>query len=166
MSDDPAALSDAAKLCLSCGLCCDGTLSRDAPLVEPGDLAIATRQRLRVLPDAGVFELKCSRLDGARCEVFPDRPSICGSFECALLARHRTEGGPLEEKLEAIRRTKELLAMLREKGMDPTSGVRTISSDAADGFEIFGAINELMQRLHTDFVSAKPAPKPLVKKPD
>ncbi len=161
MSDEPE-LSDAAKICLACGLCCTGVLGPHAPLLEPGDLEIAKRNRLRVIPEQGVIELPCPRLDGTKCEVYQDRPHICGSFECSLLVRHRTEGGPVEEKIAAVTRTKQLLAFLESKGMNLHAGAdRKIEMSGDDGFELMAVVSELMHRLNTDFVNETPYREPL-----
>lgn len=74
------------SLCLACGLCCNGALFRDVEL-QPGDDAArlrflgfpvkTTRGRTR-LPQP------CPALDGCRCGIYPERPSRCRQFDCAL----------------------------------------------------------------------------------
>jgi hypothetical protein len=158
----PSELSGSARLCLACGLCCSGVLSPAAPLLQPGDLTVATRARLRVIPEEGVFALPCPRLNGTRCETYIDRPAVCGTFRCALLARFEDQGGPIEPHLAAITRTKELLAFAESKGMSFAPGAeRKMQASGADAYEMMSAVHELMQRLHTDFVGAEPLPDPL-----
>jgi Fe-S-cluster containining protein len=161
MSDETE-LSPGAKLCLACGLCCTGVLGPHAPLLEPDDLAIAKRNRLRVIPEEGVFELPCPRLDGTKCEVYLDRPHICGSFRCTLLARLQDEGGPIEPFIDAVTRTKELLAYLESKGMSLHAGQdRKIEASGDDAYEMMSVVAELMQRLQTDFVNTSPYREPI-----
>lgn len=68
-------------LCLSCGLCCDGTLFRYVPL-EPKE---ARRLAGRVTPCEGGMEQPCRALDGVHCTVYDDRPTTCRAFRCLAL---------------------------------------------------------------------------------
>ena len=81
--------SVASDLCLSCGMCCNGTIFEYADLKESEHetvvrLGISSRSDLA--RDPSTFPLPCSRLDGARCTCYGDgRPSVCGDFSCDLL---------------------------------------------------------------------------------
>ncbi|MBL8920184.1 MAG: YkgJ family cysteine cluster protein [Myxococcaceae bacterium] len=72
-----------SALCLSCGVCCDGTLFATAPLA-PGEAA-RLAERVSVL-DADTMEFPCRALDGVRCTIYDDRPRICREFNCLVLA--------------------------------------------------------------------------------
>ncbi len=151
MSDGP----DLGRICQSCGLCCNGTLYRRARLRD-GEIESAKRNKLRVLESGEGFEQPCSRLENNTCSIYAERPYTCQKFECALLARHRMEGGPVEPGLEAVRRAKELIAILESKGLDMTPGAeRTITADGPEGFELMALTAELMQRLDRDFRRAE-----------
>lgn len=64
-------------LCLSCGLCCDGSLFWAVPL-EPGEA-------LPVPLDAdGRLRQPCACFDGA-CTIYADRPAGCRDFTCHVL---------------------------------------------------------------------------------
>jgi Fe-S-cluster containining protein len=82
-----------ARLCLTCGLCCDGTLFADVEL-QSGDAAERLRalgQKLRRGKEAeGKAVLKfaqpCSALGAdCRCAFYAERPARCREFDCALL---------------------------------------------------------------------------------
>lgn len=162
MSDETE-LSPSAKLCLACGLCCTGILSPSAPLLKPGDLTVASRNRLRVIPEEGAFALPCPRLNGTKCETYKDRPTICGTFRCALLAKLQDEGGPVEPHLAEVARTKELLGFLESRGMNLHSGAdRKIEASGPDAFEMMAVVSELMDKIHTHFVGAETYPDALV----
>ena len=79
------------SLCLSCGLCCDGTLFRRVAL-DPGE---STRlgTRVRLSEDDGSLVQPCRALSGKKCGVYEDRPSVCRKFRC--LALEQLEAGDL-----------------------------------------------------------------------
>lgn len=74
------------SLCLTCGLCCDGTLF-SAALLEPGE-ADALGGRIR-RNDAGNRLLqRCPALGpqaDCKCAVYAERPHACRSFKCTVL---------------------------------------------------------------------------------
>lgn len=128
-------------LCRSCGLCCDGSLFGLVGL-RTEELAVATKNRLRVLPRGNGFEQPCPALrthdDGHACAVYAERPQACCTFTCRLYERHRREGGPLEVRLDAVRRVRALLR-----------AVETASSTDADARQ--AVVAELSQRMEDDF---------------
>jgi uncharacterized protein len=112
-------------LCTRCGLCCDGSLFAD---VELADQAEATRLEIMGLEidDSADRELllqPCSALQGRRCGIYAHRPKCCRTFECGLLQNVRRGAVSVEraaeqiaETLKRIRRVKELLAQLGQRG--------------------------------------------------
>lgn len=82
-----------SKLCLACGLCCNGVIFADVKLAA-GDNA----ERLKAL-GLPLEEVKgrktaggqhrllqpCAAFDGSRCRVYAERPGCCRKFECVLL---------------------------------------------------------------------------------
>jgi hypothetical protein len=49
--------------------------------------------------------------------VYADRPRSCRAFACRLYERHAREGGPIQVRLDAVRRVRELLALLDAGGL-------------------------------------------------
>lgn len=102
-------------LCRSCGLCCDGRLFGCVPLA-PDEVERGRKNRLLVLPRGNAFEQSCSALsregESCACSIYADRPRACRAFACRLHDRHRREGGPLEARLDAVRRVQALLRLL------------------------------------------------------
>lgn len=99
---------DATRVCLSCGMCCDGTLFDRAPLkaneVEPARASV-----LKVLqtPDGGhALAQPCAALKTAGCSIYEQRPAACRRYECPLL---RALADDEVTELEAI----ELVARVR-----------------------------------------------------
>jgi uncharacterized protein len=149
--------SDLATLCQSCGMCCDGSLFGVARL-EPDEVSGARKNRLPVLDSERGFHQPCPALapvgdtgEGQRgCSIYEERPRACRSFTCRLLARFAREGGPLEPRMAAVRRVRELVAFLDSTGLRPPDfdGERAGGSPAADAF------TELMACLERDFARA------------
>ena len=88
---DGGGVNPAEQLCLSCGMCCDGTLF-DGVQLEAGDNA----KKLKALglpvsisrgkTPIARFPQPCSALCADRtCRVYADRPSQCRVFECGVL---------------------------------------------------------------------------------
>lgn len=75
------------SLCLSCGLCCDGTMFRVVPLDEGESESLqASGAPVRFTFD-GKLEQCCGALRGDKtCAVYSQRPRICRAFRCLALA--------------------------------------------------------------------------------
>src|SRR4051794_40492279 len=129
-------------LCRSCGLCCDGSLFGRVTL-EAEEVRGARALHLHVLERGNAFEQPCSALstldDRCACSIYEGRPRACRAFTCRLYDRHRREGGPLEERLEAVRAVRALLQSLA-----------TTRDDEARR----SAIAELSERTEEDFARA------------
>ena len=145
---------DLARLCQSCALCCDGSLFGFVVL-QPGEAKAARKNRLRVIRDGHGFEQRCSALQTAgaggprRCAIYAERPLACRHFTCRLYERHRTQGGPIEARLAAVKRVRELVASLEATGLTP-------ADFEGDGSKRPAApiYAELMERLGDDFARA------------
>ncbi|MFT3713889.1 MAG: YkgJ family cysteine cluster protein [Archangium sp.] len=98
-------------LCLTCGLCCDGTLFKDVAL-QPGE-AERIRSRTRINEDGTRLLQGCSALAGdCRCGVYEDRPLTCRRYRCAVLRALEKNECTSEEAHGAIAEVIELRAEL------------------------------------------------------
>ena len=101
----PDTLSLASRLCLACGMCCDGTVHAFARIqaadVEPAQAAgFAPYDTPDGLP---AFPRPCRYLDGAACRRYMDwRPSICGDYFCKLQKRVATDECAEDEAFQLI----------------------------------------------------------------
>lgn len=81
----------AENLCLSCGLCCDGTLFDVVKLEAPDNAEKLKRLGVPVTVSRGKapvarFPQPCVALCADRsCRVYADRPCQCRVFECGVL---------------------------------------------------------------------------------
>ena len=118
-------LGDAEALCVSCGLCCDGTLYGSVA-VEEGEAPRLQRMGLTVVAGDGQTTMPqpCGALRGCLCAVYADRPSACARYECALRKDVRAGARGLAEGLAAVARVRALLGAVREDlGLDPAASV-------------------------------------------
>lgn len=83
-------MNSAEKLCLACGLCCDGTLfdnvqlgaGEDAKKLKALGLPVAVTRGRAAVP---YFRQPCAALCTDRaCRVYADRPGQCRAFECGV----------------------------------------------------------------------------------
>ena len=166
--------NELTALCGACGLCCDGSLFGRVPLA-PDEATPSRRLRLRVLPDGRAFAQPCTALvpgvarPDARaaaaapleplrvCAIYEERPRACAAFACRLYARYRHEGGPLEPRLAAVRRVRELVSLLDAAGVSPADfdgDATAIRARGAEGASLEQAFGELSRRLEEDFARA------------
>lgn len=85
--------SRAEHLCLSCGLCCDGSLFWAVPIGKGENVPapLGADRRLRQ---------PCVCFNGA-CSIYADRPAACRTFDCRVLqtvqAGHRDTAWALKQ---------------------------------------------------------------------
>jgi len=150
--------AELTTLCQSCGLCCDGALFGRVSL-DPEEVEPARRNRLRVLDNGKGFEQPCTAFSvrgapsgpqRACCSIYDERPLSCRSFACRLYDRHRREGGPIELRLAAVQRVRQLVAELRALGLSPAD---FDAAPPASG-QAMRLHAELQKRLEEDFARA------------
>jgi Fe-S-cluster containining protein len=114
------------RLCLECGLCCDGVLFSDVEL-QPGDdarqlralgLPVAVKRGTRAVQR---FPQPCAALCADnRCRIYDDRPARCREFECGVLkeviADRLDTGAALRLIHQARQRAKRVRELLRQLG--------------------------------------------------
>jgi Fe-S-cluster containining protein len=118
-------IRDEDALCMRCGLCCDGTLYGSVS-VQESERARLERVGLHVVQRGEVTALPqpCRALRGCLCSVYPDRPSTCASYECALRKEVRAGARGLVDALDAVAQVKSLMSTLREDlKIDPAASV-------------------------------------------
>lgn len=76
------------SLCLSCNLCCDGTIFTHVDLA-PAEQALFRKEELCDVEGGRIaLAQRCSQLGtGGACGIYHNRPQKCRTFDCALLSR-------------------------------------------------------------------------------
>jgi|TARA_B110000240_G_C13189928_1_gene321536 Fe-S-cluster containining protein len=94
-------MNDSLNICLSCGLCCDGTL---IGYVKLGSEELpALRELLNIEEEGGkgFFLQPCkSYCDG--CTIYSNRPKQCDNFKCGLLKSVEQKELSFDTALERI----------------------------------------------------------------
>lgn len=90
------------SLCLSCNLCCDGTIFTHVKLTPEDQAAFAPEELCDVEGGHIALAQRCHNLgaDGA-CAIYDNRPSKCRAFDCALL-KHVEEGALSESFAQLV----------------------------------------------------------------
>jgi Fe-S-cluster containining protein len=113
------------RLCLACGLCCNGVLFKDVEL-QPGDdaeqlksLGLPIREarggrHSKLETRSSKFPQPCATLcDDNRCRIYAERPARCREFECALFKSVAAGEAELAAALKTIRATRQRADQVR-----------------------------------------------------
>jgi hypothetical protein len=115
--------TDGSRLCLACGLCCQGLLHDQARL-RKGEAAAARRLGLDVGARQGeaMFSLPCACHRDGRCTVYQDRLSPCREYRCKLLRACEAGQVTWEDGLRRVEQAKRLVASIRGRLGVPEAG--------------------------------------------
>ena len=114
------ACADNNRLCLECGLCCNGVIFSRGQL-QPGDdaqqlqnLGLKLVSKRKAQTAAQKFHQPCAAFDGIKCNIYSERPAYCRQFECALLKNFNS--GRLDEfsALRAITQARQYADAVRQ----------------------------------------------------
>ncbi|MGK0154848.1 MAG: Fe-S-cluster containining protein [Neolewinella sp.] len=104
-----ATLDDGNKLCVSCALCCDGSIFHNARVDSQerermGDLVNYLPARKSDDDDTHRIAFPCPQLgkDGA-CQCYTVRPSICHTYQCKLLRAVKSESVSLTDAQQTVK---------------------------------------------------------------
>lgn len=100
---------DGGSLCISCGICCDGTLFNRVGIRSEADVEQLrdTPVTIRTADDEQWFPQPCVAFEGC-CSIYEQRPTACRKFACSLLHRHGLGDVSTDEAQRVIRQTIEL----------------------------------------------------------
>lgn len=93
------------KICVTCGMCCDGTLFLHASLNpgEKGSLPEKIENNSFSEGDNDYFRLPCNYFKG-KCTIYnTKRADVCGSYRCQLLKDFADKKNSINEALSIIR---------------------------------------------------------------
>lgn len=130
-----------SRLCVACGLCCDGTLFSFVPLSDAdAPVALGANFELRERDGAFRFRQPCPESSGQGCGIYEHRPAPCRKFSCRVLTAYREGWVQLAEAEGKIRLAKrlrrELVEAMRASGLSLAGGALS---------ELWGSWNERAQ---------------------
>lgn len=100
-------MNDSSNICLSCGLCCDGTV---IGFVQVDNDEIADLRKIKVIEEEdgnSIFLQPCERFCNG-CTIYDQRPKQCASFKCGLLTDVEENKVAFHSAVETIERVKQL----------------------------------------------------------
>ena len=106
-------MSDSSNICLSCGLCCDGTVIGFVQ-VDADELP-ALREIKIMEEDEGkaIFLQPCELLcDG--CTIYEHRPKQCALFKCGLLTSVEQNELLFTDALDTVEEVKQLKSKIEQ----------------------------------------------------
>jgi Fe-S-cluster containining protein len=130
-------------LCLACGFCCNGVLHAYA-VVKPSKIESVRGLGLTVetFGDNLGFRQPCPLYREGRCSDYPNRPSTCKTYRCALLKKYLAGEITCELGVQIIQRAEELLATVLEQlppGYSFAQLRKEIDQDWNSGRGLFGS---------------------------
>jgi len=94
-------MSEPLNICMSCGLCCDGTLIGFVTLNREEIPAIKQIMEIDEVDGHGFFLQPCKKYcDG--CTIYANRPKNCDKFNCELLKSAEQKELEFDSALEII----------------------------------------------------------------
>src|SRR5205823_2593878 len=95
------------SLCMSCGLCCDGTLLGSVRLAPEEDAAALEESGITTVMDKGQhsFKLPCACYTHSLCTIYASRPLACRKFQCGLSQQYERHELSYAEALHTVQTT-------------------------------------------------------------
>lgn len=107
-------MDDSTNLCLSCGLCCDGTVLGFVQLGREELPAFRELMDIENTKGEGFFLQPCKKYcDG--CKIYTNRPKQCASFQCGLLKSLEHKELDLESAIEIAHEVKQRKLAIERK---------------------------------------------------
>jgi hypothetical protein len=107
-------MDDSSNICLSCGMCCDGTLIGFVQLDQKEVPALRKVMEIEEENNENIFLQPCDKYCNG-CSIYADRPANCIKFKCGLLKKVETKEVAFDSALHAIELVKEKRDALEEQ---------------------------------------------------
>ncbi len=120
---------DGQSLCMTCGLCCDGTLFGLANLCAEDDITPLSHPHIGIFSNGGraAIKLPCMAHANRACSIYSERPHVC-----RLLRRFKANKIPEGRALDVIQKAIALRDNVKQQ-------MRTVFGEADCNFDDFTA---------------------------
>ena len=139
---------DSTNICLSCGLCCTGTL---IGFVQLNSEELPVIRDLMVIEEAssdGVIIQPCSKYcDG--CTIYSERPKQCASYDCELLKSFQRKELDYTSAIETIEEAKQ-----RKNAIEEKLALLQLKLQSQSFYFKMAELKKLYQNTEHDFSSA------------
>ena len=101
---DGSMASSSQSLCLTCGLCCDGSIFSSVRLKPDDEITPLKAVGINIVSDSesNAFKQPCAAHKNCTCTVYANRPQECRRYKCELLKRFERDDISHEAALEII----------------------------------------------------------------
>lgn len=107
-------MNDSSDFCLSCGLCCDGTLIGFVQLEREELPGLQELMDLEDVNGKGFFLQPCKNYcDG--CSIYSHRPKQCGDFKCGFLKSFEQKELDFNSAIETVNAVKQQKNAIEKK---------------------------------------------------
>lgn len=107
-------MTESSNLCLSCGLCCDGTLIGFVQLDTDEIADVKKIKNIEEVDGKGFFFQPCEDYcDG--CTIYDHRPKQCGIFKCGLLKSVEQKELAFDSAIDIIKIVKQKKFSIQQK---------------------------------------------------
>ncbi|MBB5036855.1 YkgJ family cysteine cluster protein [Prosthecobacter dejongeii] len=108
----PDVTAAASRLCLACGMCCNGVLFHIVRLQQVDSVKRLESLGLKInrKKKEPYFNQPCRFLEDCTCQIYNDRPSRCRLFECQQIKKLSSEETSENQALEIIALAKSKVA--------------------------------------------------------
>ncbi|PRY04645.1 hypothetical protein CLV24_1334 [Pontibacter ummariensis] len=107
-------MNDSKNICLSCGLCCDGTLIGFVQLSREEVPVVRELMDIEDANGAGFFLQPCDSYCNG-CNIYSKRPKQCADFKCGLLRSLEQEELDFDSAVETILAVKQKKIAIEKK---------------------------------------------------
>lgn len=120
-------MTDPSNICLSCGLCCNGTLIGFVHL--DGDELSSVSEFMEIVKEGnqGFFLQPCDKLGPGGCSIYSNRPKQCSKFNCGLLNAVEQKEIDFNAAVDVIKRVRQLKRTIEKTLLNLTFNLKSKS---------------------------------------
>ncbi len=123
-------ISKGSELCMSCGLCCEGTLLFIRVALETEEAKSLSQLGQIPYQKKGNHDFllcsPCPNFNDSKCSFYAQRPRICRGYRCKLLKGYLQGTISFGESIELVRKAKCLMEVIYQRiggGDDPSKSI-------------------------------------------